>query len=436
MMPKSDMIPQCLVAAASSGSGKTTFTLGLLRALSRRGLTVQGFKCGPDYIDPKFHRLACGRESVNLDLFMMSPEHVQAVYARHTAGRDATVLEGVMGLYDGYVRDQGSSAEVAATLGLPTILLIDARSSAFSVGAILYGMRHFRTTSEVVGVVFNRVASESHYRFLREAAEEAGVVPLGYLPKTQLLEVPSRHLGLSLEELSTLDALPETVADLIEQHVQLDRLLELIQRPRPVLREEAPLSAVEGMKVAVARDQAFNFIYAENLRRLSQLGELIYFSPLANEAVPASDLVYLPGGYPEFYLDQLATADQTRLTLRDHVQRGGKVLAECGGMMYLCRELRDEQGQAYPMAGILELEATMEQMRLRLGYRKLQLGGQEWRGHEFHYSRIATGEEPTKGQQRSARDEEVPTLLYAKGNVRAGYTHLYFGEANPLDLFC
>lgn len=436
MMPKSDMIPQCLVAAASSGSGKTTFTLGLLRALSRRGLTVQGFKCGPDYIDPKFHRLACGRESVNLDLFMMSPEHVQAVYARHTAGRDATVLEGVMGLYDGYVRDQGSSAEVATTLGLPTILLIDARSSAFSVGAILYGMKHFRTTSEVVGVVFNRVASESHYRFLREAAEEAGVVPLGYLPKTQLLEVPSRHLGLSLEELSTLDALPETVADLIEEHVQLDRLLELIQRPRPVLREEAPLSAVAGMQVAVARDQAFNFIYAENLRRLSQLGELVYFSPLANEAVPASDLVYLPGGYPEFYLDQLATADQTRLTLRDHVQRGGKVLAECGGMMYLCRELRDEQGQAYPMAGILELEATMEQMRLRLGYRKLQLGGQEWRGHEFHYSRIATGEEPTKGQQRSARDEEVPTLLYAKGNVRAGYTHLYFGEANPLDLFC
>ena len=436
MMPKSDMIPQCLVAAASSGSGKTTFTLGLLRALSRRGLTVQGFKCGPDYIDPKFHRLACGNESVNLDLFMMSPEHVRAVYARHSAGSDATVLEGVMGLYDGYVRDQGSSAEVAATLGLPTILLIDARSSAFSVGAILYGMKHFRPTSEVVGVVFNRVASESHYRFLREAAEEAGVVPLGYLPKTQLLEVPSRHLGLSLEELSTLDALPETVADLIEQHVQLDRLLELIQRPRPMLREEAPLSAVEGMKVAVARDQAFNFIYAENLRRLSQLGELVYFSPLANEAVPASDLVYLPGGYPEFYLDQLATADQTRLTLRDHVQRGGKVLAECGGMMYLCRELRDEQGQAYPMAGILELEATMEQMRLRLGYRKLQLGGQEWRGHEFHYSRIATGEEPTKGQQRSARDEEVPTLLYAKGNVRAGYTHLYFGEANPLDLFC
>lgn len=436
MMPNSDMTPQCLVAAASSGSGKTTFTLGLLRALNRRGLTVQGFKCGPDYIDPKFHRLACGRESVNLDLFMMSPEHVQAVYARHSAGSDAAVLEGVMGLYDGYVRDQGSSAEVAATLGLPTILLIDARSSAFSVGAILYGMKHFRPTSEVVGVVFNRVASESHYRFLREAAEEAGVVPLGYLPKTQLLEVPSRHLGLSLEELSTLDALPETVADLIEQHVQLDRLLELIQRPRPVLREEAPLSAVEGMKVAVARDQAFNFIYAENLRRLSQLGELVYFSPLANEAVPASDLVYLPGGYPEFYLDQLATADQTRLTLRDHVQRGGKILAECGGMMYLCRELRDEQGQAYPMAGILELEATMEQMRLRLGYRKLLLGGQEWRGHEFHYSRIATGEEPTKGQQRSARDEEVPTLLYAKDNVRAGYTHLYFGEANPLDLFC
>lgn len=398
---------------------------------------MQGFKCGPDYIDPKFHRLACGRESVNLDLFMMSPEHVRAVYARHCQEAEATVLEGVMGLYDGYVRDQGSSAEVATTLGLPTILLIDARSSAFSVGAVLYGMKHFRETSDVVGVVFNRVASENHYRFLREAAEEAGVVPLGYLPKTQLLEVPSRHLGLSLAELSALDALPETVADLIEAHVELDRLLELIQRPRPQLRDEAPfaLAPVAGMKIAVARDEAFNFIYAENLHRLSQLGAVTFFSPLADEAVPPCDLVYLPGGYPEFYLERLAGADVTRHSLRAHAEQGGKILAECGGMMYLCRTISDEEGKAYPMVGLLELEATMEQMRLRLGYRKLLLGGLEWRGHEFHYSRIALGSEQAVGHQLTARDEASPTLLYAKEGIRAGYTHLYFGEANPLDLF-
>lgn len=428
-------LPQCLVAAASSGSGKTTFTLGLLRALKRRGLTVQGFKCGPDYIDPKFHRLACGRESVNLDLFMMSPEHVRAVYARHSQQADATVLEGVMGLYDGYVRDHGSSAEVAATLGVPTILLIDARSSAFSVGAVLYGMKHFRATSDVVGVVFNRVASENHYRFLREAAEEAGVTPLGYLPKTQLLEVPSRHLGLSLEELERLDELPETVAELIEKHVDLERLLELIQRPRPALCEEQVLSAEPGMRIAVARDSAFNFLYAENLHRLGQLGEVSFFSPLADEPVPACDLVYLPGGYPEFYLGELAKAEATRASLRAHHERGGKILAECGGMMYLCEAICDEAGTRYPMAGLLPLEATMEQMRLRLGYRKLLLDGREWRGHEFHYSRIASGEAPTLGRQLTARDEEAPTLLYATPSLRAGYTHLYFGEADPRDLF-
>lgn len=430
-----NLLPQCLVAAASSGSGKTTFTLGLLRALSRRGLQVQGFKCGPDYIDPKFHRLACGRESVNLDLFMMTPEHVRDVYARHSLGAEATVLEGVMGLYDGYVRDEGSSAQVAATLGLPTILLIDARSSAFSVGAVLYGMKHFRQQTEVVGVVFNRVASENHYRFLREAAEEAGVTPLGYLPKTQLLEVPSRHLGLSLEELEHLDALPESVADLIEQHVDLERLLSLIQRPRLETPAIPSLSPVGEMRIAVARDAAFNFLYAENLHRLSQLGTLSFFSPLANEPVPPADLVYLPGGYPEFYLEKLAAADRTRQSLRQHAEAGRKVLAECGGMMYLCEAIRDEAGQAFPMTGLLPLEATMEQMRLRLGYRKLFVGAKEWRGHEFHYSRISSGQAPTVGHQLTARDEEAPTLLYRRGNILAGYTHLYFGEANPLDLF-
>ncbi|MBF1369504.1 MAG: cobyrinate a,c-diamide synthase, partial [Porphyromonadaceae bacterium] len=298
----STSIPQLLVAAGSSGSGKTTFTLGLLRALKRRGLAVQSFKCGPDYIDPKFHQLSSGRPSINLDLFMMSPEHVRAVYARHTQEADAVVLEGVMGLYDGYVRMHGSSAEVAKTVGIPTVLLVDARSSAYSVGALLYGFKHFRQDTEVVGVVFNRVASENHYRFLREAAEDAGVIPLGYIPKTKLLEVPSRHLGLSLRELQELDALPEDVAALIEKHVDVDRLLEACMRPRPAVptEEAVPMSA-PGRKIAVARDEAFNFIYEENIRALAAQGEVSFFSPLKDEALPECDLLYLPGGYPEFY---------------------------------------------------------------------------------------------------------------------------------------
>ena len=435
----STSIPQLLVAAGSSGSGKTTFTLGLLRALKHRGLSVQSFKCGPDYIDPKFHELSSGRPSINLDLFMMSPEHVRAVYARHTQEADAVILEGVMGLYDGYVRMHGSSAAVAQAVGIPTVLLVDARSSAYSVGALLYGFKHFRQDTEVVGVVFNRVASENHYRFLREAAEDAGVIPLGYIPKTKLLEVPSRHLGLSLRELQELDALPEDVAALIEKHVDIDRLLEACMRPRPALPAEElqPKPAPTGCKIAIARDEAFNFIYEENIRTLSLHGEVSFFSPLKNEPLPECDLLYIPGGYPEFYLSELAQAERTRSSIAAYAASGGRVLAECGGMMYLCCAIRDEEGKAYPMCGVLDQEATMEGMRLRLGYRKLRLAGCEYRGHEFHYSSIVPqeGGEATVGEQLTARDEAAPTLLYRRGNVLAGYTHLYFAEQDPFALF-
>ena len=436
-MTPSTSIPQLLVAAGSSGSGKTTFTLGLLRALKKRGLTVQSFKCGPDYIDPKFHHLASGSSSINLDLFMMSPEHVRAVYARHTQTADAVVVEGVMGLYDGYVRMHGSSAEVARTVAIPTVLLVDARSSAYSVGALLYGFKHFRQDTEVVGVVFNRVASENHYRFLREAAEDAGVCPLGYIPKAKLLEIPSRHLGLSLEELERMDALPEEVARMLEEHVDLDQLIALCTRPRPKQIEEELPRPASSRRIAIARDEAFNFIYEENVHRLRAFGEVVFFSPLRDEALPECDLLYLPGGYPEFYLSELSEAEQTRRSIQDHAAAGGKILAECGGMMYLCRAIRDEEGASYPMCGVLDLEATMEGMRLKLGYRKVYVGGSEWRGHEFHYSSIVSGVggEETVGHQLTARDESAPTLLYRKGNVLAGYTHLYFAEQDPFALF-
>ena len=288
-------------------------------------------------------------------------------------------------------------------------------------------------------MVFNRVASENHYRFLREAAEDAGVIPLGYIPKTKLLEVPSRHLGLSLRELQELDALPEDVAALIEKHVDIDRLLEACMRPRPALPAEGlqPKPAPSGRKIAVARDEAFNFIYEENIRTLSLHGEVSFFSPLKDEPLPECDLLYIPGGYPEFYLSELASAERTRSSIAAYAASGGRVLAECGGMMYLCRAIRDEEGKAYPMCGVLDQEATMEGMRLRLGYRKLRLAGCEYRGHEFHYSSIVPQEvgEATVGEQLTARDEVAPTLLYRRGNVLAGYTHLYFAEQDPFALF-
>lgn len=215
---------QLLIGAATSGSGKTTFTMGLLRALSRRGLIVQPFKCGPDYIDTQFHSIAAGRESVNLDTWMASPDHIREVFARYSADADVAVIEGVMGLFDGYDRMRGSSAEIAALLDVPVILVVNARSTAYSVAALLHGMKTFRPDVKIAGVVFNLVASESHYSFLKAAADDAGVPSLGWIPRTDGIEVPSRHLGLTIGMEQEINKLADLAADLIEQHIDLDQL--------------------------------------------------------------------------------------------------------------------------------------------------------------------------------------------------------------------
>lgn len=430
-------IPQLLVAATNSGCGKTTFTLGLLRLLRRRGLEVAGFKCGPDYIDPKFHQLASGRESINLDLYMMSPEHVGSTYARYSQGADAIVVEGVMGLYDGSEKMQGSPAEIAKLLDIPVVLLVNAASSAYSVGAIIYGYKHWQPGVRIVGVVFNRVASENHYSFLADAARDAGVESLGYIPRTQSLEVPSRHLGLSLEELARLDAFPDQVADLLEAHVDIARLLELCASPSPqVIEEQLPELSAHSMRIAVARDEAFNFSYPENIRALERLGAVCYFSPLRDATLPECELLYLPGGYPEFYLDRLSANSAMRSSIRDYAEAGGRILAECGGMMYLTRAIIDEDGSSYPMCGILDNAATMQGMKLSLGYRCVRTKALELRGHEFHYSRLTeAGSEAVVAEQFGAKGNKVPTALYRYRNVLAGYTHLYWAEQDILALW-
>lgn len=430
-------IPQLLVAATNSGCGKTTFTLGLLRLLRRRGLEVAGFKCGPDYIDPKFHQLASGRESINLDLYMMSPEHVGSTYARYSQGADAIVVEGVMGLYDGSEKMQGSPAEIAKLLDIPVVLLVNAASSAYSVGAIIYGYKHWQPGVRIVGVVFNRVASENHYSFLADAARDAGVESLGYIPRTQSLEVPSRHLGLSLEELARLDAFPDQVADLLEAHVDIARLLELCASPSPqVIEEQLPEPSTHSMRIAVARDEAFNFSYPENIRALERLGQVCYFSPLRDATLPECELLYLPGGYPEFYLDRLSANSAMRSSIRDYAEAGGRILAECGGMMYLTRAIIDEDGSSYPMCGILDNAATMQGMKLSLGYRCVRTKALELRGHEFHYSRLTeAGSEAVVAEQFGAKGNKVPTALYRYRNVLAGYTHLYWAEQDILALW-
>ena len=379
--------PLIMIGAATSGCGKTTFTLGLLRLLRNRGMKVQPFKCGPDYIDTKHHAMAAGEESVNLDTYMASKAHVQELYARYGAASDVCVTEGVMGLFDGYDGMKGSSAEIAELIGIPVVLVLNAKSTAYSVAPVLYGFKHFYPAIRVVGVVFNFVASEAHYVYLQQACADAGVEALGYIPKDESIVIPSRHLGLSIDERFCFDAFADRVAEVIAKTVNVDRLLELCTVEFPGEQAEDVLCP-GNRKIAVARDEAFNFMYRENVEALKRAGEVVFFSPLRDKSLPDADLVYLPGGYPELHLPELTANEGMRQSVREYCEAGGRVLAECGGMMYLCDSITDRDGKVYPMAGVLKQGATMEQMKLKLGYREVRVNDQSVRGHEFHYSRV------------------------------------------------
>ena len=430
------MKPQLLIGALHSGGGKTTLTMGLLRALRRRGLAVQPFKCGPDYIDTRFHGVATGRDSVNLDTWLASEAHVRDVYARYGADADACVVEGVMGLFDGYDRMQGSSAAIAQLLGIPVVLVVSARSTAYTVAALLHGVKTFRPGLRLAGVVFNQVGSGRHAAMLRDACTDAGLRCFGCLPRAEGLEIPSRHLGLTLAAEEQMNAWIDRAADLVEAHLDVEGLLEAcsddFQAP-----SARPAVAPGTLRVAVARDAAFNFIYRENLDRLAELGPVTYFSPLAGDPLPEADLVYLPGGYPELFARELSLRRNTMEQLRDYAEAGGRILAECGGMIYLSSIIVCVEGGPFRMCGILPFAATMEGARLHLGYRRLvDAAGREWRGHEFHYSCLTEPDAlPSAVRQYDARGELVGTPLYRYKNVVAGYTHLYWGETNILYLW-
>lgn len=429
------MKPQIMIGAASSGSGKTTFTMGLLRALKNRGLQVQPYKCGPDYIDTQFHTLASGRESVNLDTWLGTENHIRKLFQIHGKDADICVVEGVMGLYDGYQQMKGSSGELAELLEIPVILLVNAKSTAYSVAPLIKGFKNFSSKVQITGVVLNQVSSPSHYEHLKAACQDVGVECLGYIPFSKELKIPSRHLGLTLGAKKRMEAHIEQTAELIDRYVDIDRLLACCQRQSVDIRESS--LGKGNLKIAVARDEAFNFIYCENLEQLYRLGTVTFFSPLKNDALPEADLVYLPGGYPELFAHRLQKSHRLMEALKEYAEQGGKVLAECGGMIYLCRSLTNRTGdKQYPMSGVLPLDCTMVGARLHLGYRKMQIGGIEWKGHEFHYSDMTEPEAlPSIAVQMNAKGMKVNTPLYRYKNVIAGYTHWYWGENNILDLW-
>lgn len=433
------MKSQLLIGATNSGCGKTTFTVGLLRAVKKRGLHVQPFKCGPDYIDPHYHRLAAGRDSVNLDTWLSSPAHVQYIHDHYASPADVCIAEGVMGLFDGYTKMHGSSAEIAQLLDIPVVLIINAGSVAYSVAPVIFGFKHFNPNIRIAGVVFNRTASASHASYLKDACADVGVECFGCLPKISDIEIPSRHLGLTLDAAARLELLVEKIAEVIEENIDVDALLTACRQdvPNGASIQRTPPLPNRALRIAVARDEAFTFIYKENIRRLEQTGKVTFFSPIRDNMLPPSDLVYLPGGYPEFYLKELSGNRSMLEAIRSYAEDGKKLLAECGGMMYLCNSLTGMDGISYPLAGVLRQDATMSGMRLRLGYRRFKLNDTEWKGHEFHYSSVVPGDTApaSVAQQYNVRNEKVDTPVYRYKNVIAGYTHLYWGEKDMADLW-
>lgn len=446
--PEEGRKPQFLIAAPTSGSGKTTVSRGLMALLVRKGLAVQPFKCGPDYIDTKYHTAVCGRPSVNLDSFMASASHVRRIYARYAAGADACIVEGMMGMYDGYDRDRGSSAEIARLLGLPVVLVVDAKSAAYSMAPLLAGFIGFRPDVRIAGVIFNRVGSARHYGMLQEVCADLGVTCFGYLPKQAELEQSSRYLGLDFSRSRGTDAIG-LLADLLEEHVDCNRLLAETDFPLPQAMGQEEATAQGNLRICVAcSDEAFSFIYQEHLDILRRMGRVTFFDPEQNLPLPAdTDLLYLPGGYPEKRAHELAQADVAAASVRRYAEEGGRVLAECGGMIYLSEGIwQDGDGVSFearfdPMTGLFPFAISNRKLhrRLSLGYRRFGYQGQQLAGHEFHYTQfVADDARPLPASVASvcnARGEAVNTPVFRYKNTIASYTHLYWGETGILNLF-
>lgn len=443
--------PRLVIAGTHSGVGKTTVTLAILAALRARGRRVQPFKVGPDFIDPGHHTAAAGRPSRNLDGWLLGEALNREIFAHAAADADVSIIEGVMGLFDGAsaVSDIGSTAELAKQLAAPVLLVLDGSAMARSAAAMALGYARFDPALRVAGVLFNQVGSERHYRLLKEAVEaETNLEVVGYLRSDPTVAIGDRHLGLvtAVERGSAelYDRLAKTAAETID----VDRVEALAHgagdlAPLPSPPPSRGRGGVGGsVRIGVAYDPAFCFYYPENLELLEAQGaEIVRFSPLHDETPPEADLLYLGGGYPELHAEDLAANAPMRRAIRDYAERGGAIYAECGGLMYLTEAIRDFNGRIHEMVGIFPAQAIMRRAELTIGYRRCTVArrcllgepGLTIRGHEFHHSRL----EPTGPLEYACtvidaggRQRDLDGLVNRK--VVALYTHLHFASQPDL----
>lgn len=427
-----------VIAGTSSGAGKTVITTALMGILKKRGERVAPFKCGPDYIDPQFHSFVTGRDSINLDSYLFNRETLQTLYTRHGAGADISVIEGVMGLYDGMgTTELGSTALTAKMLNLPVILVVDGRGLSRSLAALVQGYRSFDRELKIAGLIINRLSGEPHYRLLEDIIrKECGLKCFGYLPKDPLFSLESRHLGLiQAEEIEELGSKVEQIVAKAEKSLLVDELLERARRESPTISPTPPpiesSKAGQKLRVAIARDKAFSFYYKDNLLLMEESGlELVPFSPLESPALPDNiDGLYLGGGYPEQFAPQLAANSSLLAEIRARLEEGLPAYAECGGLIYLTEGIYDLEGNFSPLVGHFPTRARMTGRLQRFGYVEVECGGQMIRAHEFHHSTLepeeAPGFELLYRVKKASRAKEWRCGLSRK-NVLAGYAHLHF----------
>jgi cobyrinic acid a,c-diamide synthase len=431
-------MPRCLVISApASGAGKTTLTLALARAFRDRGLAVQCFKSGPDYIDPAFHAVATGRASVNIDSWAMPRETIEALTAR-AADADIVLTEGSMGLFDGVAArgmcGTGASADIADMMGWPVLLVLDPAGQAQTAAAVAAGLRDFRQGVSLAGVVLNRVASPRHEDLVRRAMEATGIKVLGALPRHAPIKLPERHLGLvQAEETARLDVMIAEAARLVAERVDLDALLSLAVAWAPASRTATSPMTPPGQRIALARDAAFSFIYPHVLEGWRAAGaEILPFSPLADEGPREdADVCWLPGGYPELHAGRIAGNQKFHEALRSFAATR-PVHGECGGYMVLGQGLVDATGTRHEMTGLLGLETSFATRRMHLGYRLAELAvavpghaaGRRLRGHEFHYATILAQPDPALASVRDANGAQVLETGSRRGRVTGTFFHL------------
>lgn len=435
-----------LIAGTVSGVGKTTIATGIMGALRRRGYRVQPFKTGPDYIDPGYHNSATGEISRNLDTWLLSSDTILELFSRAMQGKNIAIIEGVMGLYDGHsaISDEGSTAELAKLLGVPVVLVVDSRKGARSIAAMVKGYADFDPDINICGVILNGVGSDVHLEFCRKSIETyTGIPVVGYLNRRDYLSLPERHLGLipTIERPASDQFLEHLIAE-CEDKFDMEKILSLSQRaliptarmqifPQP---NKAPV-----VRIGVARDIAFSFYYQDSLDLLEACGaELEYFSPVTDSKIP-DDIsgLYIGGGFPELYAAELSANEPMKDAVKIAAEKGMPIYAECGGLMYLGKSLRDLEGRKYTMSEVIPLNSRIDTPRLSLGYRTVQalsdgpllLKGETVRGHEFHWSILSGENNDMKAYQIIGSDR---TEGFTYKNTLSSYVHLHMASHVPM----